>query len=266
MPAAPRMNWTRDQLLIVLNLYHKLRFGHFDSRQKVIIDLAAKLGRTPGSVALKLSNLASLDPALQLRGIRGMSGASRLDRETWDEYHANPAELIPLAQGKFDSLFITDENETTEVIPGTGILRIPAPPVGETETTRPAKQRRGQSYFRDIVLNNYDNRCALTGLPIRSLLIASHILPWHSHPAERLNVRNGISLNRLHDAAFDQGLIGFDDDLRMILSPRIRSLLPHPTVVSQFEAHEGCVLRFPADATPPDAEWVAKHRLHFKIP
>jgi putative restriction endonuclease len=38
--------WTRDQLLIVLNLYHKLRFGQFDSRQRVIIDLAARLGRT----------------------------------------------------------------------------------------------------------------------------------------------------------------------------------------------------------------------------
>ncbi len=260
------MNWTREQLLIVLSLYHKLRFGQFDSRQKVIIDLATKLGRTPGSVALKLSNLASLDPALRLRGIRGMSGASRLDRETWDEYHANPGELIPIAQEKFDALFIESENETTEVIPGTGILRIPAPPLGGTETIRPVKQRRGQSYFRDIVLNNYDNRCALTGLPVRELLIASHILPWHSHPAERLNVRNGISLNRLHDAAFDQGLIGFDDDLKMILSPRIRSLLIHSAVVSQFEAHEGCVLNFPADATTPDARFITKHRYCFGIP
>lgn len=54
--------WTRDQLLIVLNLYHKLRFGEFDQRQPVIIDLATRIGRTPGAVAMKLSNLASLAP------------------------------------------------------------------------------------------------------------------------------------------------------------------------------------------------------------
>jgi hypothetical protein len=46
MPLPNRVRWTRDQLLIVLNLYHKLRFGQFDSRQRVIIDLAARLGRT----------------------------------------------------------------------------------------------------------------------------------------------------------------------------------------------------------------------------
>ena len=72
--------WTRDQLLIVLNLYHKLRFGQFDQRQAVIIDLANRIGRTPSAVAMKLSNLASLDPALQLRGIEGLKGASNLDR------------------------------------------------------------------------------------------------------------------------------------------------------------------------------------------
>jgi putative restriction endonuclease len=36
----PSKKWTRDELLIVLNIYHKLRFGQFDQRQPVIIDLA----------------------------------------------------------------------------------------------------------------------------------------------------------------------------------------------------------------------------------
>ena len=48
--------WTRDQLLIVLNLYHKLRFGQFDEKQPVIVDLAKRIGRTPGAVAMELSN------------------------------------------------------------------------------------------------------------------------------------------------------------------------------------------------------------------
>jgi hypothetical protein len=71
------------------------------------------------------------------------------------------------------------------------------------------KLRRGQDYFRQAVINNCGGRCALTGLAIRELLIASHILPWGSHPEQRLDVRNGLSLTRLHDAAFDRGLIAF---------------------------------------------------------
>lgn len=251
--------WTRDQLLIVLNLYHKLRFGQFDQRQPVIIGLAKRIGRTPSAVAMKLSNLASLDPALQLRGIQGLKGASNLDRSVWDEFHENPAELVPLSQERFDALFTESENESTEVIPGTGIRRIPRPS-GDTEVVRLTKQRRGQDYFRDIVLNNYDNRCAITGLPIRELLIASHILPWRDREAERLNVRNGIALNRLHDAAFDQGLIAFGEDLRMILCAKIRSHLPNAAVQAQFEAFEGRRISLPDDGLAPSYENLAWHR------
>lgn len=236
-----------------------------DLSQVLIIDLAARLGRTPGSVAMKLNNLASLDPALQLRGIRSLPGASALDRTLWDEFHENPAELVPLSQERFDALFVESETETTEVIPGTGIRRINRPPTGETEITRPTKQRRGQDYFREIVLNNYGNRCGLTGLPIRELLIASHILPWNSHEAERLDVRNGICLNRLHDAAFDQGLISFDGDLRLLLSSRLKTCLPHESVQSSFEAYQGKPLDLPDDALPPDREFLTRHRLRFGI-
>ncbi len=265
MPPPNRVRWTRDQLLIVLNLYHKLRFGQFDQRQPVIIDLANRIGRTPSAVAMKLSNLASLDPVLQLRGIEGLKGASNLDRNVWEEFQQNPAELVPLSQERFDALFTESESETTEVIPGTGIRRVKRPPSGETEVTQPAKQRRGQDYFREIVLNNYGNRCALTGLPIRELLIASHILPWSGHEAERLNVRNGIALNRLHDAAFDQGLIAFDDDLRLMLSSHLRSRLAHESVKSSFETFEGKSLDLPSDGISPDAVFLAAHRQRFKI-
>lgn len=264
MPA--RIRWTRDELLIVLNLYHKLRFGQFDQRQPVIIALAERLGRTPSAVAMKLSNLASLDPALKLRGIHGLKGASQLDRNVWEEFHAAPAEFIPLSQERFDRLFVDAEHETTEVIPGTGIRRIARPSIGDTETIRPTKQRRGQGYFRDAVLNNYDNRCAVTGLPVRDLLIASHILPWRDHEAERLNVGNGIALNRLHDAAFDQGLIAFDDHLRLLLSKRLRSCLPDAAVQQEFEAYEGSKLQIPEDAILPDAGFLEKHRVRFQYP
>ena len=89
------------------------------------------------------------------------------------------------------------------------------------------KLRRGQEYFRQAVINNGGGRCALTGLAVRELLIASHILPLGTHVEHRLNVRNGLSLSRLHDAAFDRGLIAFDEQFRLLLSPKLKSEHPN---------------------------------------
>jgi hypothetical protein len=44
------------------------------------------------------------------------------------------------------------------------------------------------------------------------------------------------SANRLHDAAFDHGLIAFDDNLLLMLAIRLKSFLPQEAVVAQFEA------------------------------
>lgn len=252
--------WTHDELLVALNLYHKLTFGQLHHRNPAIVALAAKLGRTAGSVAMKLSNLASFDPALKLRGIKGLAGASTLDRSVWDEFHANLDEAVPASEEALRVLFRTGTDAELEVLPTEGIRVRPRPPSGATEIVVSVKQRRGQDYFRDAVINNFAGRCGVTELAIRELLIASHILPWGTHPAERLNVRNGLCLSRLHDAAFDRGLIAFDDDLRLVLSPRLREALPQRAVAENFGAYAGQRLHIPDDATLPDTAFLAEHR------
>jgi putative restriction endonuclease len=54
-------NWTRDELLVALNIYRKLPFGKLDARNPVVKDIAAHLQRSANSVAMKLCNFASLD-------------------------------------------------------------------------------------------------------------------------------------------------------------------------------------------------------------
>ncbi|NJO46873.1 MAG: hypothetical protein HC835_15300 [Oscillatoriales cyanobacterium RM2_1_1] len=88
-----RKPWTRDELIIAMNLYCKLPFGQLDHRKPIIIEVAEKLGRTPSSLAMKLSNFASLDPIEQARSIRGLSGASKADRKIWEEFTANREQL-----------------------------------------------------------------------------------------------------------------------------------------------------------------------------
>lgn len=260
MPAAPGRKWTRDELFVALNLYHKLRFAQYDQRNPAVIALAAKLGRTASSVAMKLCNLASLDPALQARGIKGLKGASTLDRRVWDEFHSALEETVPASEAALRQLFSAGDDHEVEILPSAGIKVRKRAPTSPTETTATVKQRRGQEYFRDAVLNNFGGCCGVTGLAVRELLIASHILPWGKYPAERLNVRNGLALSRLHDAAFDRGLITFDDNLRLVLSKRLRAELPEKTVAENFGAYAGVVLRIPDDAALPDLAFLAEHR------
>ena len=60
-----------------------------------------------------------------------------------------------------------------------------------------SKRRKGQDYFRRMILTNYGGRCALTGIDIPQLLLASHIIPWaeKAHKIDRLNPCNGICLS-----------------------------------------------------------------------
>lgn len=80
------------------------------------------------------------------------------------------------------------------------------------------------------------------------------------YESERLNVRNGIALSRLHDAAFDVGLITFDSELRLKLSKQLKSYLPDGTIEQNFVAFEGKPLQLSKEAALPDENFLAVHR------
>ena len=62
MAKSTPVKWKREHFLIALNVYCKLKFGQFHKGNPLIIQVAAKMGRTPSSLAMKLCNFASLDP------------------------------------------------------------------------------------------------------------------------------------------------------------------------------------------------------------
>lgn len=89
----------------------------------------------------------------------------------------------------------------------------------ETQRAQLVQARVGQGLFRVGVLSA-DRRCKVTGVDDQRLLRASHIKPWRdSSNAERLSPDNGVLLSPHIDALFDQELISFEDDGRMILRP-----------------------------------------------
>lgn len=81
--------WTRDELILAINLYCKLPFGKMHKGNAEIIAFSKLVDRTPSSIALKLGNFASFDPTLKERGIKRAANASKLDKQIWNEFYNN---------------------------------------------------------------------------------------------------------------------------------------------------------------------------------
>jgi putative restriction endonuclease len=117
--------------------------------------------------------------------------------------------------------------------------------VPETQRVQLAKARVGQGLFRKRVML-IDPRCRVTGVEDSRLLIASHIKPWRdASNAERINGYNGIMLSPHVDALFDERLISFEDDGRMLIHPSLpedvldRWSIHRHTQVDTFRPEQG---------------------------
>ena len=258
MAKSAPVKWTREHFLIALNVYCKLKFGQFHKGNPLIIQVAAKMGRTPSSLAMKLCNFASLDPVQQARGIRGLSGATKQDKEMWNEFRSQFGTLGTVSEEMLHDLFTKDEDKELDFLERDTIRLVPPP--GPTERTSTVKVRRGQQFFRQAILNAYDVRCCISGINVPRLLVASHIKPWGKFPDDRLNPRNGLCLSSLHDDAFDSGLITIGESLDVVLSKRLKKFFPQPTLEQNFVPFEGKSIRMPDKLAEPDAEFLRYHR------
>ena len=245
--------WTREELILAINLYCKLPFGKMHKTNAAIIELAALIGRTPSSVALKLGNFASFDPTLKARGIKGASNASKLDKEIWDEFYNNWDSALLLSE----EMLAQKQHSTIEKINEIDFEQLPK---DGKEKERIIKTRVNQSLFRKIVLATYNNKCCITGLAQPEFLIASHIVPWSKNESIRLNPMNGLCLNALHDKAFDSGLIAIrPEDYTIVLSDRLKQKkMINAAFESNFIAYENKSILLP-DKFLPQPEFLDWH-------
>ncbi len=90
--------------------------------------------------------------------------------------------------------------------------------VAVTEMEILSKVRICQNKYRKNLLHLL-KKCPITGIMDKRLLVASHIKPWClSSAEERLDVFNGFILSPLYDKLFDQGLITFTTEKRVLYS------------------------------------------------
>ena len=128
--------------------------------------------------------------------------------------------------------FILDVNHDSEscrvvpgdprVVPGQSVGPGGLPSIDERRyQIRRIQARLHQSRFRAAVLQAYGRRCAVTGLPVTSLLDAAHIVEDGDSDLGQPVVPNGLPLSKIHHAAFDSHLLGIDPDYRIHISDRL---------------------------------------------
>ena len=137
----------------------------------------------------------------------------------------------------------TIENKYSDLLFDIGDLK------GETKI-RAVKTRVNQHVFRQMVLANYSNKCAITGIDVPELLLASHIIPWAKNEEERLNPENGICFSALYDKAFDKGLIGINDEFEILISKDLKKKVKRDYYAHYFATIENTKIVLPERYLP----------------
>lgn len=247
-------NWSRDELIIAFNLYCKTPFGRIHIRNPEIIALANLIGRTPSSISWKLANFSRLDPSLKKRNILGASHGSKGELEIWEEFYHDWGKL------GFESETLLATLQGKSIDDELSIRESELPKVGK-EREALVKVRVNQSFFRAVVLASYDFKCCITGISVTELLNASHIKPWALDHQNRVNPSNGLSLNAIHDRAFDRGLLTITTDFTVRLSASLKKNANDDGLKNFLLRYEGQKIKLPSRFMP-DRTLIEYHNKH----
>ena len=250
-----KRNWSRGELIVAFYQYCVTPFGKIHNRNPELIKLSEEMGRSVNSLAMKMCNFASFDPAHQTRNVKGLSNASKGDRAIWDEFSGNFDLLLDSYREELENKLITvDEDNIQE--------QLVRPE--QTEKLQQVKVRLSQSFFRQSVLGNYNYQCAICRLDNIKLLNASHIVHWSVDEVRRSDPKNGLSLCALHDRAFDRGLLTLDEEFRVVLSCQLLSKTNSNVHRIAFDNMQGVRITMP-DKFAPAQDALEYHRKNIFI-
>lgn len=111
-------------------------------------------------------------------------------------------------------------------------------------TVRSVRHRLHQRAFRERVLAAYRETCAMCQLRHRELLDAAHIAPDTEEDGSTA-VSNGLSLCKLHHAAFDAHIVGVRPDLAIELRPDILAEIDGPMLRHGLQELAGALIAVP---------------------
>ncbi|MEX2376392.1 MAG: HNH endonuclease [Dehalococcoidia bacterium] len=104
--------------------------------------------------------------------------------------------------------------------------------------TTVVRARLHQRAFRERVLEAYKRQCAFCRFKHVELLDAAHIAPDKDPEGDPV-VNNGLSLCRIHHAAFDRYFLGVTPDYEIKVRPDLMDEVDGPTLVHSIQALDG---------------------------
>jgi putative restriction endonuclease len=129
---------------------------------------------------------------------------------------------------------------------------------------REVKQRLHQPAFRANVISAYKTRCSICKLNHGKLLEAAHIIP-DSEEDSTTTVDNGISLCKIHHAAYDNLFIGISPDYQVHVRPDLLVEIDGPMLKHGIQEMNKVELFLPMkDNKKPNREYLDLRFKKFK--
>jgi putative restriction endonuclease len=116
-----------------------------------------------------------------------------------------------------------------------------------------------QRSFRERVLRAYASKCSLCSLKHKELLDAAHIIP-DTHELGSPIVQNGLSLCKIHHAAFDNNIIGISPDYMIQIRSDVLIEIDGPMLKHGIQSLNNHKLILPKH----NRDWPDKQRLDFR--
>lgn len=128
---------------------------------------------------------------------------------------------------------------------------------------RLTKLRLHQPVFRARVIRAYSTQCTVCRLRHANLLDAAHIIP-DSRPNGAPVVSNGLSLCKIHHAAYDRNIIGIRPDLVVEVKPDILVEVDGPMLRHGIQEMAGRRIEIPSSRRDqPDRDRLAERYVEF---
>ena len=125
------------------------------------------------------------------------------------------------------------------------------------------KQRLHQSAFRTYVLDAYSQQCTMCNLQHIELLDAAHIIPDNEKDGLPI-VPNGLSLCKIHHAAYDNNIIGITPDYSIKVRDDVLEEIDGPMLKYGLQSLEGNKIILPKrKADYPDRDRLARRYEQF---
>ena len=205
--------WTREQLIMALNVYCKIPFKDVKEWHPIIQKYAPLIGRSPIGLKMKIGNFGRFDPILRAKGIVGLGHGSKAEESIWNEFWGDSEKLAYESERLFADRLGKSIEEYAAIDTST------IPQGKEREVT--VRQRVNQIFFREAVLTAYLNKCCITGVSNTALLEACHISSWADDENNRTNPQNGLCMNPLFHRAFDRYLFTITPDYKIEISKQM---------------------------------------------